>query len=252
MNINLTIDDSQLQRLMAMRVKKLPYATERAINKTASAIQVAEQQNVLSHFIIRQPEFMRRQAAYRDRTRGFASVKRGQLWAEVSVGQKPRLLLSEFEKGGPRKPFTPGAKHVAVPITGRPARPSIAQGVPPAFTFKGLRLVRTHGGAPVRTKSGKLRRRRATIKFGVNSRGQIKGQQGTFILSATAKAPEGGVFQRIGKGQIRMIYSFQPPFKLDARLSFVATAQTVAQQWFHEYMEREVIEALAHEAGRSA
>ena len=76
---------------------------------------------------------------------------------------------------------------------------------------------------------------------------QWKGLERTFILGPTARAPHGGVFQRIGPGpeDIREIYSFKPNVRLDARLGFIPTARATAEVWFKEYMEREVVNAIA-------
>jgi 4-hydroxybenzoate polyprenyltransferase len=49
-------------------------------------------------------------------------VQRWQPWVEIHVWQGKRLLPPYFEEGSERRPFMPGAKHAAVPLTGEAAR----------------------------------------------------------------------------------------------------------------------------------
>jgi len=86
-----------------------------AINNTTKRIQTAERQRVEDAFTIRKKDSMRREAAV---IKAFANVHQGRAYAEIAVGQKPRLLLSAFERGAERKPFTPGARSVVEPVVG--------------------------------------------------------------------------------------------------------------------------------------
>ena len=242
MQVSINVDSTALLLRMRNGEKRLAYAVVNAINSTAKRIQEAERRQVESEFTVRKKEFIRRQAAI---IKPFASVKQGRAYAEVAVGTKPRLLLSAFERGFVRTPHTEGARRIAVPVTGGAARPQFDQPVPVEFTFRRLRLKKD-------TKRGG-KRKATNVTFRQTKKGQWKGAQRTFILLQTAQAPLGGVFQRIGpgKGDIRMIYSFKPPHKVDARLEFVETAEKEAQLWFGEEMEREVVKALTHDRGRS-
>lgn len=270
MQINCQIDSTELVLRLNKGQRRLAYAAVNAINSTAKRIQAAERDRVAEEFTIRKADFMHRQAAI---IKPFASVRDARPFAEIAVGQKPQLLLSAFERGGERKPFTPGAKSVAVPLTGSAARPSFAASVPEELMFRKLRLVKKVGGHGTHTKH----RRRSTrvtadVTFRRTAAGQWKGRQRTFILfpgagdarigemrtrfglpgRALARTFHGGVFQRVGPkdDDIRLIYAFRPIVKLDARLGFVATAQAEAQRWFKEEMEREVINAIARSRGK--
>ena len=125
-----------------------------------------------------------------------------------------------------RLPFTPGARSVAVPLVGGPARPAWTSPVPPEFTFKGMPIVRTNARGQVeRTARGRPRRRKVLglgMKQHLTSGGivQWKGAHRTFILMQSRNAPRGGVLQRVGPepGDIRMVYSFARGTRLEARL----------------------------------
>jgi hypothetical protein len=252
------VDTAQLLLRLKHGEKRLAYAVVNAINKTALRIQEAERERVSRAFIVRKRDFIMREAAI---VKPFASVKQTRQYAEIAVGDKQRLLLAKFEKGAERKPFTPGAKSVAVPLLGRPARPSIANPVPPAFRFSGMKLRAFYKGKRLTT------RRRGRKTSAVDLHGeygrvslpqpeasggiQWKGENRTFLLPITARAPFGAVFQRIGpkRDDIREIWSFRRGVRLDDRLQFVVTAQRVAAQWFGEDLERETIAALARAGG---
>jgi len=162
---------------------------------------------------------MRREAAI---IKPFASVKQGRPYVEISVGKKPRVLLSLFERGATRKPATSGARRVAEPVVGGPARPEFRRPVTPEFKLRRLRFDRTSTG-----------KRRAGV-----------------VATKTFLVPSVGIFQRIGEGAARAVYLFTTGKRLRPRLRFVKTAERVAQKWFREEMEREVINAIARARGK--
>lgn len=215
--INAPIDSTSLILRMKNGQKRLAYAAVNAINHTAKRIQKAERERVEREFTVRKSEFMRRQAAV---IKPFASVKQGRAFAEIAVGQKPRLLLSQYERGAVREPVTPGASFVAEPVIGGPARPSFADPVPAELRMKRLRF------DPM--KSGK--RRKAVTE------------------SKTYLIPGLGIFQR-RQGESRMVYIFTRGKRLKPRLRWQRTAQAVSDKWFREEFEREVVKAVAHSRG---
>lgn len=197
-------------------IKRMAYVVANAINNTAKKVQEAEVERVQKEFTVRKPGFVLRQAAI---IKPFANVRQGRPYAEVSVGQKPRLLLGTFEQGGEKKPFK--GKRVAVPITGEKARPVFGTPVVPQFTFKQMKF-KKH----VTTPGKKV---------------QWKGQNRTFILSKY------GVFLRHGPKQkdIEMLWAFakQPP-ELKAQLKFIETAKTVIDRELHEEIQKAIIKEL--------
>jgi hypothetical protein len=63
-----------------------------------------------------------------------------------------------------------------------------------------------------------------------------QGNQRTFILPHTRRAPLGGVFQRVGpkRDDVRMIYAFKQGVPLKAILAFVATTESAFRDVFNE------------------
>lgn len=178
MQINVTIDNMKLLLRLRNGQKRLAYAVVNAINNTAKRIQAAERERVEEEFTVRRQEFIRREAAI---IKPFASVREARPFAELAVGKKPRLLLSIFERGGLRKPATPGARFVAEPVIGGPARPEFARPVTPELRLRRLRFDRT--------KTGKVRKGAATTR--------------TYLV------PGLGIFQRLGEGAARAVYIFK-------------------------------------------
>jgi len=219
MKINLQIDSAQLLLRLRNGQRRLAYAAVNAVNNTAKRIQAAERRRVEEEFTVRKKEFIRREAAI---IKPFASVKQGRAFAEISVGQKPRLLLSAFERGAMRKPATSAAKSVAEPVVGGPARSRFTQPVTPELRLRRLRFDRT--------KTGK---RRAGV-----------------TRTRTYLVPEVGIFQRVGKEASRMVYIFTRGKRIKPRLRFVETARKEARRWFREEMQREVVNAIARARGK--
>jgi hypothetical protein len=217
--IDLQIDSAELVLRLQNGQRRLAYAVVNAINNTAKRIQNAERRRVEEEFTVRKKDFIRREAAI---IKPFASVRQARAFAEIAVGHKPRLLLSEFERGAARKPFTPIARRVAEPVGGGPARPRFAQPVTPELRVGKLRFDRTKTG-----------RRRATV-----------------TRTKTYLVPKVGIFQRVGKATTRAVYLFTRGKKLAPRLHFVETAEKEADKWFREEMEREVVNAIARARGR--
>jgi hypothetical protein len=233
MQIDVTIDTAELVGRLNNGQRRLAYAAVNAINNTVLRIQKAEQVKVEQEFTVRRKDFMRREAAI---IKPFASVKQGRAFAEVAVGQKRRLLLSGFERGADRGPFTPGAKNLAIPVKGSPARPRFASQVPENLTFSRLRFRKTRViGTTAKGRAKRTRRRTSGIWYG---------EQGTYLI------PGIGVFQRKGADRARrLLYGFKKSVKLKPRLHFVDTAEKEADKWFHEEMEREVVNAIARAKG---
>lgn len=231
MRIEIKIDAEKLKAKTLREQKRLAFSTAQALNDTAKDVQAAIQGRVKELFRIRKKAGGGSSSEFADATgdqpsRGersfivrsikifaFANVKKGRIFAEVGIQNRPRLLLSKFETGGTREPFV--GKRVAVPTEEGAREGSLDNPVAPELTFKRLGF-KTHT-----TKSGKK---------------QVKGKERTFILSSTAAHPDGGVYQRVGpkKEDVRMIYSFRRAFRLRAVLRFIKTAEAVYIKRFRE------------------
>lgn len=253
MKINVDIDSAVLLKRLRNGEKRMAFAVVNALNNTAKKIQEAERQHARSTFHLRPtnpPNLIEKNVAI---IKPFASVGRGVPYVEISVGQKKRLLLSQFERGGVRTPAR--GKASAVPIIGGPARPSFDNPVPAPFTFKGLKIVKKRGGVGAKKGRGRSTRESADVKISaVRSRAgaiQFKGEHRTFLLTRSKSAPEGGVFQRVGpkRDDIRLIYSFVSNERIPALLEFLQTARGVSDRYLREFLQREVVAVLARHAG---
>lgn len=273
----MTFDDAALLKRFAATEKQLAFGVVNAINDAIKDLQQAEFARVRSEFTIRKPAFFfgsgGRIGGTAARITKFATVRdrrsgQSRAYAELavqasSVSAQSRTLLQLFEAGGIRRPMTRSARAVAVPLTGRPARPTFASSVPQAFTFAGLGFRGFRRGK----KLTKHRRGHTNVpetifgEFGRVSRSQLtlgdvqwKGKNRTFILLHTMKSPEGGVFQRIGRerGSIIELYKFERPFALKARLGWIALAESLGPRLLHEHVQRQAADIIAHNAGRAA
>ena len=242
MKIDLNIDAKQLEERFGLTAKNLAYATVNAVNKTALQVQQQAQQNVKSRFTLRKPDFILRQAAI---IKPFASVGQNRAYAEIQVGQKERLLLSDFEKGGQRAPFI--GKNVAVPITGSPARPGFSSPVVGNLRITALGLQPSLSAAQRQQrrsiKGGTAAQTRAMRKDFTKAAGagQVwKGKERTYMI------PNLGVFQRTGpsKRDTTMLYKFVPRPQLKPTLGFLAMAQLQGDAWLKDNMEHAVIMEL--------
>lgn len=191
--------------------KNLAYSVVQGINATAKMVQEAQRQELGQHFTLRTAKtktFMERQAAV---IKPFASVKQGRLFAEVAVGQRPKLLLAGFETGAKRQPMKGSV--IAQPVVGGPARPNFNEPVATAFTFRSLAL------KAVRDKNGKK---------------QYKGRHDTFTIAGR------GVFQRLGPGRdaVQLVYRYDKEQQLPAKLNWMKTARDIAERWLDENITR--------------
>jgi len=241
MRIEMKIDSSALYARMQDGQRRFAFDVEQALRETGLAAQKAIRAHAGKVMTIRKPDFVMREVAKLI----FPSVRLGRAWTEVYVGQKSRLLLSDFEAGGARPPFK--GRRVAVPRTGSPARPTFESGVPEAFTIQGLQIVRGAAAAKKKKRSLRSRRVSATVRFGAHrtSTGKIqyKGAHRTFMTAT-------GIFQRVGPGpdDIRKLYALKDRVELDARLGFVETAESIAPV-FRERLELATLKSIAKSGG---
>lgn len=221
MIITLKADVSQLEGRVRNAPRRIAFATVNAINATAKLAQRALVLQAGDVFTLRKRQFIERQVAV---IKPFASVGKGRAFAEISVGQKPRLLLPQFERGGVRLPFK--GKSVAVPVE---ARPSKTAAVPEALWVSRLRL-----------------RRQAAARGGRRGSGRPlwRGEQGTYLV------PGAGIFQRLGGAVTKVLYVFARIVRLPPVLRFHATVRGITDRNFARLMREEVAKALAFARGR--
>jgi hypothetical protein len=273
------VDTAQLTQWAQFASKRLAYATLTALNRTGRDVQRLEFEHIKRVFVIRGPERERFFFGTIDRPGGAAGKMSrptpARPYVELEIesrrqgGKGGPILLGGFEHGMTRRPHTPFAENVAVPLLGRPARPSINRPVPPAFTFAGMKLEAFRAGKRIRrrTRGGtrgvglfgefghrvdlqRLHAEVAALRRDSTQSVQWKGRWGTFLLPQTRALPHGGVFQRIGpeRGDIRLVWKFVPPFQLDDRLEYVAIAEREAGPLFRRHMEQQLAETFSREA----
>jgi hypothetical protein len=278
-NIKLKWDQSQLDVFAGSLPKRFAYASVNALKATVKRVQLAEFARARSVFSIRKQAFFfgtdKRVGGVAARITTFPSVKRGIAFAEIEGGALPRggdelgsfrrLLYGGFETGLERRPFTPGAKSVAVPRTGGPARPTAGAPITPELTFARMRLQaffksRGPGGRQLKLK----RNTRSRKGLGVGVLGEFgrlalpshdkgiswKGAQRTFMIF-NAKHPGGAVLQRTSSSTVRLVWLTKRPFQLDRRLEFLRTAETAAATFFAEETARQIEDVLKHDAAKA-
>lgn len=228
MKLNIDIDLKPLKAKTLREQKRLAYGTANAINDTLKAVQEGERANLDQKFTLRKAGFMYRLI----KIQTFASASKAVPYGEIGIDNtKARVLLSEFEDGGIKKPVI--GQNVAVPITGGAARPAFGDLVQDEFTFKALgfkRINLTHAG-----QEASAAQKRVGVKGRLTSDYYIwAGKERTFIL------PDIGVFQRTGPGKddIKLIYSFVKTARLGARLGFVERARTVINETFAKAFDK--------------
>ena len=258
MKISMKLDASAFEAKTKKQIKNLAYSVQQALNDTALQVQARIQGDLRAKFRLRKPANQKgwagAQSEYSAATGDspsrseqswlvkqikvftFANVKKGKLYAEVGIGQRPRLLLSMFETGGMREPAK--GKNVAVPNPDVARDGSINKQVSPKYMYKALKMKK------YKTKSEYITTKYKK-KYGVivkkykskESKVQRKGLERTFMINKpTAKLKMGGIYQRVGpkRGDIRVVYSFQKAFRIRKTLNFINQSKEVYEKQFRE------------------
>ena len=233
MLIKTQVDISGAIALTDLILRKIPYATNNALTRTAKEVVTIERDELKTEFQIRKQFIL-------NRVQVTKYSRPSSLWTEVSINRKVQggdLLLTMFEEGGTK---LPGAgSELAVPITGEAARPTFAQSVRPSLLYKALNLQK-HA-----TDLGKI---------------QYKGDRRTFVILGV------GIFQRNSgrrrgrskRGQAQgkdesgstLIYSFKRAVPLRAQMHFVRTAREYVLDRFSVVWREEFVKELAGRARR--
>jgi len=263
LELTVDIDATRPLGLLHNGGKRIAFALANALNETAKHVQQKEHAQVRREFTVRQHTYFfgtsARPGGAAGRITEFASAKAGRFRAQVQVhggsqASARRLLLPMFETGGDRSP-RPGAKSIAVPITGGAARRSFRQKVDPGFTFAGMKLQAFSGGKRLtKRRRGRTTGVGLTGEFGrialpdSNTAMQWKGRNRTFLLPQSKSMPHGGVLQRVGpkRGDIRTVYEFFPRVPIDRRLRFGYIFNAEAPPFLNAELKRQVKAALLY------
>lgn len=190
--------------LLDLKDNQVPFATSRAVNDVVIGVQAGEQAGIAQRFTLRRPTWILQGV----KIPKFSNKRDTPIQASVEMDQGAGRgnIMSKFEEGGSK---TSTAGHsVAVPFGARPNRSDI---VPAELRPKALQLEQV-GGA-------------------------IRGKQRTFLVAlASGKR---GIFQRIGRGQIRLLYWLTPSVTLPAALEFYRNArETIPGLWVEAFRKR--------------
>lgn len=232
MQIKYNLDVSGALALFDLILKKVPYATNNALTRTAKELVTIERDEISREFQIRKQFIL-------NRVQITKYSKPSSLWTEVSINknvQGGELLLTMFEEGGEKLPDL--GSELAVPITGEAARPTFAQTVRPSLLYKALNIQKHV------TDLGKI---------------QYRGDRRTYVI------PGVGIFQRNsgrrrgkrakkGQGSGKddnasvLIYSFKRAVPIRAQMHFVQTARSFVLDRFQVVWREEFVRELAGRA----
>ena len=230
--INSKIDISKALELTDLILKKLPYATNNALTRTAKELVEVERGALKSEFQVRK-QFILNRVKITKFSRANDLNTRVAIDSNVQGG---KLLLSTFEEGGEKLPEL--GSELAIPLTGGPARRSFSEKVLPSLLYKSLNMQRHV------TAAGKI---------------QYKGDRRTFVIAGV------GIFQRIAsktrgsrskkqfaskgetlraKATAVLVYSFKKTAPLKARMHFVKTAREFVAKRFSQIWAEEFAREL--------
>lgn len=201
--------------LMELFADQIPFATARAINRTAIAFQAEERDRLTDRFTIRRPWVLQGVKINRG---DFATKTKPEAIVRIDPG---RDFLIKFEEGGTKRPRS--GTRLAVPDEAR------------------------------RTKTGVVTRAQRPRAFGFVEHGRgvkavvYRGQKRTFMV--LRHSGRGEIYQRYGRrgrgsGFVRRLFVFTPSVEVDARLEFEDTARRVVQTRFEDHFGEEFDRAV--------
>ena len=215
MLIKTEVDISGALATLDLILRKIPYATNNALTRTANELIEVERTQLRT-------QFQERSDFIPNRIQILKYSRPNDLWTRVGIREVQRSLLSFFESGAMKTPER--GSQIAVPLTGEAARPSFAQKLRDSqFFYRSLRL------RPKTTSTGKI---------------QYKGKERTFVI------PQVGVAMRTGPGKrdVQIIYAFKRTAPLDTRMHFVRTAQDFVPRRFAQVWREEFVREMAGKA----
>lgn len=234
MLIKTNVDISGALALMDIILKKVPYATNNALTRTAKELVDVERNDLKTEFQIRKQFIL-------NRVKITKYSRADSLFTIVAIDKNVQggdLLLTMFEEGGEKTSAT--GSEVAVPLTGSDVRPSFSQTLRPSLMYKALNIQKHT------TSLGKI---------------QYKGDRRTFVIAGIGIFQRGssgkrGARAKVGQSSGRdesgatLIYSFKRGVPLRARMHFVRTAREFVLSRFGQVWREEFVKELAGRARR--
>jgi len=213
-------DDAE--RFLAAFHGQLPFVTSKAINDTAKDFQKEQLAYMGTVFTLRQPAFARRSVKITE------WAKKTSLQAQVAMvqpgeqfGSRGRSLFAKFEAGGVKR----GSESMPVAIPSENLRISPTTNIPRSLYPKNLRLLPRKGVTGMLGPTAH-RTRRGVI--------QLKGKRRTFVLDPRIHqgSPVWGVYQRLNREEIQLLWVFKRVIPIPASLHFVDNARKVVSGRF--------------------
>lgn len=228
------LDISGALALTDLILRKIPYATNNALTRTAKELVQTERDELKTEFQIRKQFIL-------NRVQITKYSRPDDLWTRVAINQNVQggqLLLTMFEEGGEKLPQL--GSELAIAVYPGAVRPSFDANLRDSSLFYKKLNMQKH-----MTSLGKI---------------QYKGDRGTFVIPGVGIFQRGGRSKRgrrsrglIGPGQkddSTLIYSFKHDVPLRAQMHFVRTAREFVMERFSIVWREEFVKELAGRARR--
>ena len=225
-----TADTEPMSRYLERLVRdQFPFALSLGLNLMGKDFVVQEKLGIEMRFTIRRPAFIRPSVQM---TPGKKSNP------DVRVFINPdRDILAKFELGG---------RKLAAPFGGRVVQGSIA--IPQYLNATDQTGVVRQSLLPSNLGLASARRLSKTSGATELTRAGMRGKRRTFVIAPgrSLGLPDGGIFQRIGRGRrdLRLLFVLKPSVPIPPRLEFEKTGKQVAQDRWPVHMEVALQRAL--------
>jgi len=198
----ITVDLASFRRdLNNVAMKQIPFATSRAINKTALDVQVAMRTHMHSVFTVRRPGYIDKAV----KIKPFATKNSPTAVIAIDPPGERDDILEKFEQGGEKRPVS--GQRLAVPVDARRSKRGI---VTAADRIKAMNF-KPHG------RSGNV----------------FVGDRNTIMIKKPGG--RGVILRRVGRGKnarARVLYVLQPRVRIKALLRFEQTTVRVVSKNF--------------------
>jgi hypothetical protein len=224
----LSVKSEDATKFLAELGKEFPKAAAIALNRTAEDVLAAQRQHIREAFMVRVPGFILPPQRLPREWRATPA----QLSAFIALGpefdpiaKKRRNILEPFEKGEPKR-----MRKYPVAIPTGYIRPTWSSSVPRKLYPRNLIGIFNKDGilTGMGTKA-RFKTRKYKTKSGVKTSSKSVGRY--FTLGGSADR-FWGLYERVGKGRIRRLWTFRTGVPRPRRLEFVPIAmRVVGERW---------------------
>lgn len=224
----LSVKDEAATKMLQELGQAFPKAAAIALNQTAEDVLVEQRQHIRESFMVRAPKFV----LPPQRLPREWKATQTQLNAFIGLGpefdpiaKKRRSILEPFEVGAPKR-----MQKYPVAIPTQYIRPSWGALVPRKLYPRNLIGIFNSDGAltGLGTKA-RVKTRKYKTKAGVKTSSK---QVGRYFTLGGANDKFWGLYERVGKGALRRLWTFRTGVPRPKRLEFVPTAvRVIAERW---------------------